>query len=79
MIQDYEKTKGDLTYHIQKNEECVRELDAARAEKRNLEDAVRLVENELIQQKDRSKDLAAADSREIVKMRDQLSEKDKEV
>ena len=34
MIVDYEKTKGDLTYHIQKNEECVRELDAARAEKR---------------------------------------------
>ena len=68
MIQDYERTKGDLTYHIQKNEEVVRELEHTKGEKRQVEDAMRLVENELTQHKAAARDSAAADSREIVNL-----------
>ena len=56
MIQDYERTKGDLTFHIQKNEEVVRELETTKADKRRIEDAMRLVEHELTQHRATTRD-----------------------
>ena len=37
MIIDYEKVKTDLTYHIQKNEELVRELHQTQQRRQNTE------------------------------------------
>ena len=79
MIQDYERTKGDLTFHIQKNEEVCRELEMTKAEKRALEDSMRLVENEITQHRATSRDLQAADSREIVKTQQLVLEKERDI
>ena len=68
MIQDYERTKGDVAFHIQKNEEVVRELEYTKGEKRKVEDAMRLVEHELTQHKAATRDAQAADSREIINL-----------
>lgn len=78
MIQDYERAKGDLTFHIQKNDEAIRELEATKSEKRKIEDAMRLVEHELNQHRAATRDAQAADSREIVNLQQKLNDKERD-
>lgn len=78
MITDYERTKGELTFQIQKNEENSRELQFTKEENKKLEDAVRIIENELGQHKATSRDAHAKDTREIVALQQTINEKERD-